>query len=146
MAAFLALMAAFLAFLAKLGAPLLLRFAGISWLIPALIGGGSALVGALAATYFGGDWWLALIAAVGLGGFALIWWFFGIKAAGAWLLACLVAFIDQRAAERGAATQKAKETADEDKAIAKGRSARADAARVNADPKRLRENDGFRRD
>lgn len=114
----------------------------LGWLVPA----GAALAAGIVATVFGGDWWLALIVSIGIGGFVLIWIKWGLAPALAWLAAASAIFIDQRAAKRGAATQAAKEKADADRNVQRASAARIDADRRNADTSRLRDDDGFRRD
>jgi hypothetical protein len=81
------------------------------WVLPVV--GGSA--GAIILSLVGGDWWLAIIAGVGIAGFVFIWLRWGLKLALAWGAIAAAFFIDQNAARRGAARQSARERRDADK-------------------------------
>lgn len=114
----------------------------LGWLLPAA----SAAIAAIATVAFGGDWWLALIAAGGIAGFVFIWVRVGLKPALIFLGAVGAVLIDQRAAERGARKQQERDRANADRAVDQASRARADADRRSSDPGRLRDDDGFRRD
>lgn len=112
-----------------------------AWLIPAA----SALAG-IVAGWFGGDWRLAIIAALTVGAAVLAYRLFGLKGALAAFSAGAALFAFRSGERRGASRQAAKEKADADRSVDRAQRARADADRRNADPKRLRDDDGFRRD
>ncbi|MEP9348693.1 hypothetical protein [Xanthobacter sp. KR7-225] len=131
-------MSALLALLsAKWGAAL-----ALGWLVPA----GAALVSLIATLLCGGDWVLALIVSAGAAGFVALWSTLGLKPALAWLAGAVAAAIHRLGVRQGAAQQQAKEQAHADRAVQKAERARADADRRNADARRLRDDDGFRRD
>jgi hypothetical protein len=112
------------------------------WIIPTA----SAVVAGIVAGWFGGDWGLALIAAAGVGASVLAWRLLGWQA-GLSVLAAAAAMFAYRAGERrGSSVQIAKEKAHADRAVQRANQARADADRRNADARRLRDDDGFRRD
>lgn len=113
-----------------------------AWLIPAV----SGIAAGLVAGWFGGDWILALIAAGTVAGAVLAYRLFGLKGALAALSAGVALFAYRSGERRGASAQAAKEKADADRSVDRAQRARADADRRNADPKRLRDDDGFRRD
>ncbi len=77
----------------------------LPWLLPAL----AAVAAWIVTVIFGGDWWLATIAATGIAGFVVIWRLVGLKPALAWLLVAAGYLIDQRGAQRGADQQSQKE-------------------------------------
>lgn len=112
------------------------------WFLPAASAAGGILVTLL----FGGDLTLALIAGVTLAGVVLALRLLGPKAALAVLTAGAIAFAYRRGERVGAVRQIEKDKADADRAVERARAARTDADRRNADPQRLRDDDGFRRD
>lgn len=116
--------------------------AASAWILPTA----AAVAGLIVGGVFGGDWMLALIAAVSLGGFVLLWRMVGLKPAlGA--LAAGALLIARRSGEKaGASIQIAKDKANADRAVDRAQRTRADADRRSADPHRLRDDDGFRRD
>lgn len=114
----------------------------LGWLAPA----GAALAGLIAALAFGGDVRLALIVALGASGFAVLWARIGLKAALVWLAGAAALAIHHLGVRKGAALQAEKEKADADRAVQRAQRARSDADRRNAEPGRLRDDDGFRRD
>ena len=114
----------------------------LGWLVPA----GAFLVSLIATLLCGGDFWLALILAAGLAGFAALWSALGLKPALAWLAGAAALAIHHLGVMKGAAQQKAREKAHADRAVQKAERARSDADRRNSDPDRLRDDDGFRRD
>ncbi len=106
----------------------------------------------LTALVYAVDWriWAALAVLVLIGGWFLAARFLGasaanqiIAAAGSMFAALLYA---RRARQRGWEDAHEQGKKDAEQAIERARSARADAARRDADPERLREDDGFRRD
>ncbi|MFG1349108.1 hypothetical protein [Xanthobacter autotrophicus] len=113
-----------------------------AWVIPAA----TAALAGIVAGWFGGDWALALIAALTVGAAVLAYRRLGLKGALAVLSAGAAIFAYRSGERRGAAGQAAKEKADADRSVDRAQRARADADRRNADPKRLRDDDGFRRD
>lgn len=112
------------------------------WALPAT----AAAAGFLLAVVCGGDWRLAAIVSVTLGGAVLASRLLGTRAALAILGAGAVLFADRRGYRRGAARQMEKEKVDADHAVARAQRARSDADRRNAGAERLRDEDGFRRD
>lgn len=114
----------------------------LGWAVPA----GAAAVAFIASMLFGGDWWLSLIASVGVAGFVFLWAKLGLKAALAWAGAAILLAVHHLGVRKGAAQQAAKEKANADRAVDRAQRARADADRRNADTSRLRDDDGFRRD
>lgn len=113
-----------------------------AWIIPAA----SALTAGIVAGWFGGDWGLAIIAALTVGAAVLAYRLLGLRGALAALAAGAALFAYRSGERRGATRQAAKEKADADRSVDRAQRARADADRRNADPKRLRDDDGFRRD
>lgn len=111
------------------------------WILPA-----TAAVAGLVIGWCGGDWLLALIAAGTLAGFVAILRAFGLKPALAALAAGALLFARRSGERAGANRQAAREQANADRAVDQASRARADADRRNADPQRLRDDDGFRRD
>lgn len=98
------------------------------------------------------DWriWAALAVLALIGGWFLAARFLGVKAAnqivaaaGSFFAALLYV---RRARQRGWDDAHEQGKKDADAAIDRARSARLDAVRRDADPERLREDDGFRRD
>ncbi|MGR7993806.1 hypothetical protein [Xanthobacter sp. ZOL 2024] len=112
-----------------------------AWILPGMAGLLGLVIG-----WCDGDWRLALIAAATLAGFVAVWRTFGLKPALAALAAGALVFARRSGERTGAATQAAKEKADADRNVQRASAARADADRRNADPGRLRNDDGFRRD
>lgn len=112
-----------------------------AWILPLVAGVSGLVIG-----WCGGDWLMALIAAATLAGFVAVWRTFGLKPALAALAAGALIFARRSGERAGAATQAAKEKADADRNVQRASAARADADRRNADPGRLRDDDGFRRD
>lgn len=90
-------------------------------------------------------WWGWLIAAMAAFGIIRIY-------TGSWRLAAAAVLALLSLGKLGSAYRKGwqdreqKEVQNADKAVKRAGDARADANRVNADPKRLRESDGWRRD
>lgn len=109
--------------------------------IPAL----SGLAAGIVAGWFGGDWLLALIAAGTATAAVFAWRVFGLRGALSALAAGAALFAYHSGDRRGAARQIQKDKADADRAVERARRARADANRRNADPGRLRDDDGFKR-
>lgn len=113
-----------------------------AWILPAA----ATVAGLIVGGWFGGDWGLALIAAVTLGAAVLAWRMLGWRAGLSVLTAGLTLFAFRAGERRGASSQIAKEKADANRAVDRAQRARADADRRSADPHRLRDDDGFRRD
>lgn len=111
------------------------------WIIPAA----SAGLGFLVALLFGGDWSLALIAAVTVGAAVLALRLFGLKAALGVLVVGALLFARRSGEKAGASIQIQKDKANADRAVQRANEARADADRRNSDPQRLRDDDGFKR-
>lgn len=128
-----------------LAAFLALPFVGTAlsslWIIPAA----SAGLGFLVALLFGGDWSLALIAAVTVGAAVLVLRMFGLKAALGVLVVGALLFARRSGEKAGASIQIQKDKANADRAVQRANEARADADRRNSDPNRLRDDDGFKR-
>lgn len=82
-----------------------------AWLIPAA----SALAAGIVAGWFGGDWWLAIIAALTVGAAVLAYRLFGLKGALAAFSAGAALFAFRSGERRGASRQAAKEKADADR-------------------------------
>ncbi|MFG1340945.1 hypothetical protein [Xanthobacter autotrophicus] len=82
-----------------------------AWIIPAA----SALTAGIVAGWFGGDWGLAIIAALTVGAAVLAYRFFGLKGALAALSAGAALFAYRSGERRGASRQAAKEKADADR-------------------------------
>lgn len=133
MSALLALAAALTSHLAPLLATL--------WFLP-VVSAGSGFVVAL---LFGGDWSEAFIASAVLAAAVLALRLVGPKSALAVLAAGAIAIAHRRGERRGAARQIQKDKANADRAVERAQQARADADRRNADPQRLRDDDGFKR-
>ncbi|ABS68953.1 hypothetical protein Xaut_3727 [Xanthobacter versatilis] len=81
------------------------------WIIPAV----SGLAAGIVAGCFGGDWGLALIAALTVGAAVLAYRLLGLKAALAALAAGAALFAYRFGERKGAASQSAKEKADADR-------------------------------
>lgn len=111
------------------------------WIIPAA----SAGLGFLLALLFGGDWSLALIAAVTVGAAVLALRLFGLKAALGVLVVGALLFARRSGEKAGASIQIQKDKANADRAVQRANEARADADSRNSDPQRLRDDDGFKR-
>ncbi|MFG1247600.1 hypothetical protein [Xanthobacter flavus] len=111
------------------------------WFLPAV----SAAGGLVVALLFGGDWSEALLAAAVLAAAVFAFRLLGLKGALAVLAAGAVAIAYRRGERRGAARQILKDKANADRAVQRANEARADADRRNADPRRLRDDDGFKR-
>jgi len=111
------------------------------WIIPAA----SAVLGGVVALLFGGDWSLALIAALTVGLAVLALRMFGLKAALGVLVVGALLFARRSGENAGASIQIQKDKANADRAVQRANEARADADRRNSDPDRLRDDDGFKR-
>ncbi|MCL8385851.1 hypothetical protein [Xanthobacter aminoxidans] len=111
------------------------------WFLPTV----SAVGGFIVALLFGGDWTEALLAAAVLAASVLALRLLGLKGALAVLAAGAVAIAYRRGERSGAARQIQKDKANADRAVQRANEARADADRRNADPRRLRDDDGFKR-
>lgn len=116
------------------------------WFLPAVSAVGSFLV----ARAIGGDFQAALACGAALGVTVIAFKLLPAEvarkiAAAAFALAALF-FVFRRGVRRGAARQAEKEKADADRNVEQAQRARADADHHNADPGRLRDDDGFRRD
>jgi hypothetical protein len=111
------------------------------WIIPAA----SAVLGGVVALLFGGDWSLALIAALTVGLAVLALRMFGLKAALGVLVVGALLFARRSGEKAGASIQIQKDKANADRAVQRANDARADADRRNSDPSRLRDDDGFKR-
>lgn len=111
------------------------------WFLPAV----SAAGGLVVALLFGGDWADALLAAAVLAAAVFAFRLLGLKGALAVLAAGAVAVAYRRGERRGAARQIQKDKSNADRAVQRANEARADADRRNADPRRLRDDDGFKR-
>ena len=111
------------------------------WFLPAV----SAAGGFVVALLFGGDWTEALLAAAILATAVFAFRLLGLKGALAVLAAGATAIAYRRGERRGAAGQIQKDKANADRAVQRANEARADADRRNADPRRLRDDDGFKR-
>lgn len=92
---------------------------------------------------FGGDWELAVLAALGVGAVWAVWKAFGAKAAVTAAVAVATFFLSRASYKRGEAAQKAKGKADATEAANKINSTRD---RTVIPDERLRDNDGYRRD
>lgn len=75
-----------------------------------------------------------------------IWRYFGLRAALGAILGFLVFIAQLRGRQQGWKERERKGNEDAQKAVRDARDARADSARINSDPERLRDNDGFRRE
>lgn len=111
------------------------------WIIPAV----SAVLGGVVTLLFGGDWSLALIAAVTVGLAVVALRLFGPKAALGVLVVGALLFARRSGEKAGASIQIQKDKANADRAVQRANEARADADRRNSDPDRLRDDDGFKR-
>lgn len=112
------------------------------WFAPAV----SAVGGVLVTLLFGGDGGLAFIVGATLAAAVLAQRLLGGRAAAGVLAAGGLIFAHRSGIRRGTARQAEQEKADAARAIEKAGRARTDADRRNADARRLRDDDGFRRD
>lgn len=116
------------------------------WALPAASAAGSFLL----AWIFGGDLESALVVGAALGGAVLAFKLLPADLARPIVAAAIglaVLFtVYRRGRRHGAALEAEKEQANADRNVERAQRARADADRRSADPDRLRDDDGFRRD
>lgn len=96
------------------------------------------------AIYYAVPWWVWLF--IGLTIALLVYRIWGLKAALAAATAALLATTYRRGQQTGWRDRQRKEENDAERSINRAGAARLDADKRNADPGRLRDNDGFRRD
>lgn len=89
---------------------------------------------------------LPIFFAVFIAGIVAVWRFFGLRVALAVGVIAIIIFANISGHKDGWKQREDKGRADAVKALRKANNARADSDRVNAQPDRLRGQDGFRRD
>jgi ABC-type protease/lipase transport system fused ATPase/permease subunit len=82
----------------------------------------------------------------GLGVVLFVHRYFGLRAAASAAVAVFVFILNARARQTGWKAREEKGRKDAEKAVKESENARRDADLRNADPERLRESDGYRRD